>query len=253
MWQAQQILFQCIPLQAGFLAIDNIQDDEVSCEEARSYLKLPFCGGSKVLFTARTLDILEKVLKTRISCLSLPDLTFEEATKILLHKGAPTRKATSFTRDEQESIIYCVYTCCFPQKNHDGSDLDINDRRFHPLALRALGVFLHDIDYKDVLQWKKEIYHQYHNRFKLSVEAPAMFRILGLEFQKLTLSSKLLFLDLAVYAPLDYLTTPKERIFWLANIHGENVFTIKMKVSIIHFSSMIPIVALNVVLIVITI
>lgn len=249
--QAQQILVERIHMQPVFLVVDNIQDDEASCEEARAYLRIPYRCGSKLLFTSRSLGILERVFGDRSLCESfchpLPKLEIMEAASILLRKAAPTRELTSFTNTELAVILSCVDLIArFPRTaivtdtdkgiieqvtDNTGTDSATALRRYHPLALRALGVFLYDVAEGDVLCWKIELLHHYHDMFKLSPEAPSVFLILGIGFKRLSLLTKMLFLDLALFAPLDYFKNLEERVLWLASIHAESTSTIRLKVS----------------------
>ncbi|KAG0586223.1 hypothetical protein KC19_2G073400 [Ceratodon purpureus] len=182
-----------------FLAIDNVGDFEDSRDEARRYLKVGLPPGSKVLVTARSQEVLKSVLQTIPNLVRdatdyykpIPRLEWLEAATLFLSYAAPKRLPVSLLRAEEREIVkMCVSECRF-------DDIGYPSSQYHPLVLRALGTYFHDVGSGSMLGWKKALKNR--NKLQLSREAGNVNAILGLNYDSLPDIEKLVFLDCALY------------------------------------------------------
>ena len=209
-----------------FLAVDNVQDDEASRQEARDYLKCVCCEGSIVLITSRSQAILEAVLSDPKCCKPVPTLTEEESMELLLQKAIPESKLATFNKEDVRVLRMICTLYCFFSVNKGASsgigELAFKDDRpviviisgdghYHPLAIRAVASFLHDcfLANNGMLSWAGNI--------MLPHSPEKIFCTLGLGFDSLSLKAKQLFIDVALYAaPLR-----SDGLYdWLLAVHG---------------------------------
>lgn len=206
-----------------FLALDNVQDDEASRQEARDYLKCVCCEGSIVLITSRSRIILDDVLSDPKLCKPVPTLTEEESMELFRQVAVPKRKLESFDK-EQVRVLWksCIPYCFFSFQEGASSgigELLFNDVRprdeenghYHPLAIRAVASFLHDrfLENNGVLSWDGDI--------MLPKSREDIFSILGLGFDSLSQKAKQIFIDVALYAP----PLRSDGLYdWLLAVHG---------------------------------
>ncbi|KAG0586262.1 hypothetical protein KC19_2G076800 [Ceratodon purpureus] len=177
-----------------FLAIDNVGDYEASRREARKYLKSGLPSGSKVLVTARSQEILKSVLGGTEYCKPIPRLEWLEAATLFLSYAAPWVLSVSLLKAEEREIVErCVSECRFEDIGYDPSS------QYHPLVLRALGTYFHDVDSGSVMRWEEALENS--NKLQRSREARNVNAILGLNYHSLSEQVKLVFLDCALYSP----------------------------------------------------
>jgi hypothetical protein len=105
----------------------------------------------------------------------------------------------------------------------------IREQQYHPLALRALAVYYHEIDNMNILSWEKHL--EDLDKLKHSRESSDVFGILGLQFSTFDTRKKLLFLDLALYYGTSWKSL-KNCVRWLADIHEETRRAIECQVSV---------------------
>jgi hypothetical protein len=176
-----------------FLAVDNVQDDEASRQEARDYLKCVCCEGSIVLITSRSRVILEDVLSDPKCCKPVPTLTEVESMELFLQIAMPKMKLASFDEEQVRALWKnCTRYCFFSVQEGASSGIvepvfkddrpmivtktgDEENGHYHPLAIRAVASFLHDrlLENSSMLSWDGDIMLP-HSREDL-------FSILGLE------------------------------------------------------------------------
>ncbi|KAG0586270.1 hypothetical protein KC19_2G077600 [Ceratodon purpureus] len=218
-----------------FLAIDNVGDFEDSRDEARKYLKVRLSPGSKVLVTARSQEILKSVLQTIANpfrgatdyCKPIPRLEWLEAAALFLSYAAPWVLSLSLlTAEEREIVERCVSECRFEDIGYDPSS------QYHPLVLRALGTYYHDVDSGSVLGWKEALENR--NKLQRSREARNVNDILGLNYDSLSDKEKLVFLDCALYSPgrtgwqrqpwweHEEVNHMNMWVSWISEVHGES-------------------------------
>ena len=144
--QAKYCLKERLKLIPVFLAVDNVQDEEPSQQEARDYLECISCAGSKVLITPRIQDIVNRVLDDNTRCNLIPFMNEEEAMKLFLKTS---RLGVSSLNPEITQILReCLEYCRFPFEEGASSTCKDNDSgHYHSLALRAAECFLQDIPY----------------------------------------------------------------------------------------------------------
>ncbi|KAG0606188.1 hypothetical protein M758_9G120900 [Ceratodon purpureus] len=222
-----------------FLVIDNVQPNElVSKEEVLKYLSIEYHPGSKIMVISRSPDVVEDLLgESRYSC-KMPCLTREEAAELFLQKGAPQIKDySSLTTDQRSVVDSCLEEACFSDQGLYGEKPLYQKKagHYHPLALQALGVFVRGSKSLDIMSWKSYL-HGY-GKIKCTRESyKSMFEILGLQFNTLDKMTKLMFLDISLYAS-KALETPmlsnsplEDLIDWLANVYEEPIEVVRAKI-----------------------
>jgi hypothetical protein len=211
-----------------FLAVDNVQDDEASRQEARDYLKCVCCEGSIVLITSRSEVILEDVLSDPKCWKPVPTLTEEESMELFLQKAIPKMKRATYDEEQVRTLRkICTWYCFFSVQEGASSaigELVFKDNipmiviksghekngHYHPLAIRAVASFLHDL----LLEKNSRIWD---GRIMLSHSREDIFSILAHGFDSLSLKAKQLFIDVALYAPP---LRSDELYDWLLAMHG---------------------------------
>ena len=217
-----------------FLVIDNVQFDGVSEQEARKYLNMKYNWKSKIMIISRSLDVVKGLLGKSGYCSQIPCLTREEAAGIFLQEGAPGLVYSSLSRNERAAVEACLREAWF---SHDVEPFRQNGGgHFHPLALKALGVYLYERSQPfDVLSWNTYLLE--YGKVKDTRESyKRMLKILGLQFNTLDRMSQLMFVDISLYAsealkaPMLSNSPLDELIAWLANVHREPTEVVKDKV-----------------------
>lgn len=160
-----------------FLAVDNVQDDEASRQEARDYLKCVCCEGSIVLITSRSRVILEDVLSDPKCCKPVPTLTEVESMELFLQIAMPKMKLASFDEEQVRALrMTCTRYCLVSVQEDAPSGIgevvfkddkpmiviksgDEENGHYHPLAIRAVASFLHDrfLGNYSMLSWDGDI------------------------------------------------------------------------------------------------
>ncbi|KAG0586282.1 hypothetical protein KC19_2G078700 [Ceratodon purpureus] len=221
-----------------FLAIDNVGDCEASRSEARKYLNVGLPSGSKVLVTARSQEILRSVLRGTEYCKPIPRLEWLEAATLFLSYAAPWVLSVSLLKAEEREIVErCVSECRFEDIGYDPSS------QYHPLVLRALGTYYHDVDGGSVMRWEEALENR--NKLQRSREARNVNAILGLNYHSLSEQVKLVFLDCALYSSHGYgywksdltswwsLRESDEMnmwVSWISEVHGVSASDAKLMV-----------------------
>lgn len=172
----------------------------------------------------------------------MPCLTTEEAAEVFLQKAAPQIQDYSSLTSGQRSVVEsCLKEACFSYQAVHGEKPALHHskvgRQYHPLALKALGVFIHGRSKTtlDIGSWKS--YLPGYGKLKSTRESYThMFEILGLQFSSLCQITKLMFLDISLYAS-KALETPmlsnlplEDLIDWLANVYEEPIEVVRAKV-----------------------
>lgn len=224
--QGRKCLKDNMKREPVFLVIDNITDDSASRMEASAYLDAGFHPHSKIMITSRSEDIVQALFRDPNStfCKAMPDLTEEEAGFIFLQRAAPRKALDACTDEEKRVLKLCLRQCCF--SSHEGP---IREQQYHPLALRALAVYYHEIDNMNILSWEKHL--EDLDKLKHSRESSDVFGILGLQFSTFDTRKKLLFLDLALYYGTSWKSL-KNCVRWLADIHEDTRRAIECQVSV---------------------
>ena len=214
-----------------FLAVDNVQDDEASRQEARNFLEYITCPGSKVLITSRSQDIVNSVLHDVSCCKPIPNLDESEAMELFLQIAAPMIESTSSLNVEEIKVLQECLKCCYFTTEESVAQNTVsrttsgnrNIGHYHPLALRSVASFLQDryVDRSSILNWKMNLEDPslmlYHSR-----ESKDIFNILGLDFERLCETGKQLFLDVAVFASTATISDPRQVFDYLLEIHGKS-------------------------------
>ena len=221
----------------AFLVIDNVQFDGVSDQEVREYLNIKYHCRSKIMIISRSLDVVEGLLGKLVYCHQIPCLTRDEAAGVFL-QGAPQLDYSSLSCNERAIVEDCLREAWFshceePLRQNGGG-------HFHPLALKALGVYLYERNQpSDVLSWNTYL-HEYGKLKDTRESYKRMFEILGLQFNTLDRMTQLMFVDISLYAsealraPILSNSPLEELIGWLANVHGKPTELVRSKVGFVN-------------------
>ena len=228
MWDSNEPILGCSLLQAQsqmkrrmreqdvFLAVDNVEDSDSSRQHARDFLNCTFSAGSKLLVTGRSSIVVKDVLGQGV-CEPVPNVDAIEALSIFLDKAAPGRSIPSLSAEEKSVVVKCVEEACFSGK-------------YHPLALRALASYYNNVSGRNPLDWVEHLNDIHKLRPREESESENIFWILGLGFDTLSKTEKLLFLDVALFIP-GVIYFDISTIEWLSAMHLEKTSTIRWKVS----------------------
>ncbi|KAG0617225.1 hypothetical protein M758_5G174500 [Ceratodon purpureus] len=188
-----------------FLAVDNVGDSECSRDEARGLVKTVFATGSKVMVTSRSRAILKSILHEEKYCKPISRLERHEARELFLSVAAPKKLSCPLLPFEDEIVKACLEECQFEEVGYA-------TRQYHPLVVRALGSYFHDVDEDNILNWKKHIYISVENKLQGCRETKQVNNILGLNYSSLLESEKLVFLDVALLLNVSF--TNSLRLYW---------------------------------------
>ena len=222
-----------------FLVIDNVLDGH-SVNEARHYLELDFHYESRILITSRSQEIVEELLDEASFCKPMPDLIEEEAKKIFLNKCSPGNKLYNLTDEVWQEVGSCIKQCTF---SHDGSyaSTSVDGTLYHPKVLAALGSYFLERE-KTNRHLNRANCLKLVDNFKVSQHFGDIFQKLKLRFDTFDESTKLVFMDVAVYGKI-YMTSPtfngvpdyNDWVTWLAGVHGEPREVIREQVLVFDF------------------
>jgi hypothetical protein len=209
-----------------FLALDNVWQE--SKEEAMVYVRHVRYGcGSIVLVTARSIDILDSLKINRMDCFEMPELEEEDARQLLLHHAALGLQSQN--KDDEKDIWYCVEQCRFSKGGNKGV-------HFHPLALKVLGLQLHNIECNP-RKWVDSLFEDHKFDQDRKKEHP-IFCILGRGYDLLREEDQLLFMDAVLSNPFqrhgrraEYDKYGVNFFGWLSIVHDTQESSIKNRVS----------------------
>jgi hypothetical protein len=107
---------------------------------------------------------------------------------------------------------------------------------YHPLALKALGAQLSITSSQGFLEWKERLSKVDFKRSRDTIHP--IFSILRTGYDALPSDmDKLLFLDVALYAPRSKLKSVNTLCQWLSDVHGKHLHDIMDMVSVERPSS----------------
>lgn len=243
-WSLLQSRMKAHPV---FLVIDNVSHDEESKEEVRNYLNVKHNPDSKIMVISRSSNVVEDLLGEPRFCCMIPCLKREEAAKIFLQRAAPQVEYSAITAEEKRVVISCIKEELFSFPGRMQTDLNgempsscqNKARHYHPMTLRALGVYLHERSKaSNLLSWSDYL-PEYRTLKGTREPYIRMFLALGLQFNTLDRMTQLMFLDLSLYAskapmlsnsPMLSASPLEDLIAWLANAHGEATAVVRSKI-----------------------
>ena len=171
-------------MQPVFLVVDNVSG--TTQDEAKWYAQCEFPKGSYVLVTSRRRDLLEYVLGDQKYCKDFPILDPTEAQLLFMSSAAPSNRSLVTASEAQDNNVeeqlnsqelevvgICLQRCCFD-----------HEKEFIPRMLTTFATFLKDKG--SILGWKE--YVDYADD------------VIGQEYDALDDTSKLILLDLAIFA-----------------------------------------------------
>ena len=186
MLQLKHYLQEKLRSQRVFLVVDNVAQS--SRDEAEFFVKATTSPGSKVLVTSRNQKVLKAILGGAQYCKPMPGLRKQEASHLVLSIAAKSKLASPLEPDEEQIVEDCV-----AEARH-GAEGSI-DEEYHPMLLRSLATYLRENGEDEILSWPPII-----ESYRRSDAGKALYRLHLLQYEKLDKTSKLVFLDLAIYA-----------------------------------------------------
>jgi hypothetical protein len=119
--------------QKSFLTIDNVWDDFDSLDQGNLFLQAPFVEGSWLIITSRLKKTLISCNVDEKACFEMPELDKHDARKMFLYYATHGKEFENM--EDVYAIEECIKSCYFGKGEGQGS-------QYHPLSLKALGVFL---------------------------------------------------------------------------------------------------------------
>lgn len=221
--QYDRLLEMYLPQQDVFLAIDNLCYSDVSDAGRISASLAPIFGvlsqGSMSMVTSKSLEALRGAVGMETTHICMPTLLESEAIQLFCRVALPSGVSLS---DEQLDVVrLCVSRCAFLYTSSPVKELQRTvSRVYHPMALRALAYALVRVDRCDPLEWAR----QGKIPEKLdSDDLSGIFTILKKGYDVLDAIEKLVFMDVAVFAPRDKMWDLNKLREWLTGVHGIDV------------------------------
>ena len=207
-----------LPRQAVFLAVDNVQDDDL--QWLQCIINCAHHPDSKFVVTSRCSGNVQSIVKNKDVCWPVPTLTENEAVELFVRSAVPTlniRIPSSYSRDQETVKILkdCIQECFFSSDVRDPCSSGQTSRgHYSPMLLQALGSSIKEANFGLLIQkcrlWGKL---QHFHKHKI-------FEILRSEYDALyPQRSKLLFLDVALFAPREKLRKLDDLCAWLEVMH----------------------------------
>ncbi len=195
----------------SFLTIDNVWDDSDSLEQGQLYLRAPFFEGSWVIITSRLKKTLISLIEDENACFEMPELDKDDARKMFLYHAANGKEFEE--RDDLVAIEECVNDCYF-------SKGEGRDSHYHPLSLKALGIFLQYHGGKEPSAWTKDLQNLKESSYSREPRN-RLFEILRLNFDRLPKWEQELFMDVALFSPGSTVYWEADRMEWLCLVHNK--------------------------------
>jgi hypothetical protein len=177
--------------QKSFLTMDNVWDDFDSLEQGKLFLRAPFVEGSWVIITSRFRKTLISLNVDENACFEMPELDKDDARHMFLYHAANGKKFEKW--EDICAIEECINNCYFGKGEGRGW-------HYHPLSLKALGVFL-QYGGKEPSVWMKDLQKLKESSYSQEPVNP-LFNILSSNFNRLPIWEQDLFMDLAIFSPL---------------------------------------------------
>ena len=194
--------------QRSFLTIDNVWNDYKSLNEVNVFLRAPFVEGSWVIITSRSKKTLISLIGDENACFEMPELDEDDARKMFLYHAANGKDFEK--QDDLDAIEECIKSCYFSKGDRLGS-------HYHPLALKALGVFLQH-EGKGPSVWMKNLPKLKELSYSQHPKSP-LFEILRMNYDRLDEWHHGLFMDVALFYPRSYCRL--DLMEWLCLGHNE--------------------------------
>ena len=196
--------------QKSFLTIDNVWDDFDSLEQGKLYLRAPFVEGSWVIIASRFKKTLINLNVDENACFEMPELDKDDARKMFLYHAANGEEFEKW--DDLVAIEECIESCYFSKGEGRGS-------HYHPLSLKALGVFL-QYGGKEPSVWKTNLAKL--NKLSYSQEPRNwLFEILRMNYDRLPKWEQELFMDVALFSPPSTFYFELDLMEWLCLVHNK--------------------------------
>jgi hypothetical protein len=193
-----------------FLTIDNVWDDYDSLQQGKLFLRAPFVEGSWVIITSRFRKTLISLNVDESACFEMPELDKDDARNMFLYHAANGKKFEN--TEDVDAIEECIKSCYFGKGEGRGS-------HYHPLSLKALGVFL-QYGGKEPSVWMKDLQKLKDSSY-LQEPINPLFNILRSNFDRLPKGEQELFMDLVVFFPKSDCFDKPVLMEWLCLVHNK--------------------------------
>lgn len=188
---------------------------------------------SKFVVTSRCSSNVQSIVRDKELCWAIPSLTEDEALKLFTRSAVPSpclKIPCSYFTGQQilETFKDCIKECFF--SNDWRSSGQTSGGHYNPMLLQTLGSSIKEANFTNLQQfidkcrmWGKLQHFHKH----------AVFDILRTEYDALNLQRcKLLFLDIALFAPRGNLRKLDDLCTWLEGMHDSSREEILHQVSI---------------------
>jgi hypothetical protein len=192
--------------QKSFLTIDNVWDDFDSLEQGKLFLRAPFVEGSWVIITSRFRKTLISLNVDEKACFEMPELDKDDARQMFLHYANNGEEFEN--REDVDAIEECIKSCYFGKGDGRRS-------HYHPLSLKALGIFL-QYEGEGPRVWKENLQKLKESSYLKEPVNPSI-NILRTNFDRLPKGEQELFMDLAMFSPSE--TCGADLMDWLCLVH----------------------------------
>jgi hypothetical protein len=196
--------------QKSFLTIDNVWDDFDSLEQGNLFLRAPLVEGSWVIITSRFRKTLKSLYVDKKACFEMPELDKDDARQMFLHYANNGEEFEN--RVDVNAIEECIKSCYFCKGDGQGS-------HYHPLSLKALGIFL-QYEGKGPCVWMENLQKLKESSYLREPVNP-LFNILRTNFDRLPKGEQELFMDLAMFSPSRTWTREADLMDWLCLVHNK--------------------------------
>ena len=179
--------------QKSFLTIDNVANDPDSLGQGKLYLEAPFVEGSCVIITSRFKQSLRHLQVDETACFEIPELDKDDAKRMFLYHAPIAKEFEQW--DDLEAIEKCIESCYVSKGDGQRS-------HYHPLSLKALGVFLQHRG-KESSVWRKDLEKVKELSYSQEPKNP-LFVNLRRNFDIVDEWWQGLFMDVALFYPRSY-------------------------------------------------
>jgi len=227
-----------LPREAVFLAIDNVQEGDVKW--LQSIFNSNHNPKSKFVVTSRCSSNVQSILRDKDSCWATPSLTENEALELFIRNAVPIatlhlKIPRSYFRDQQILNVLkdCIKECFFSNNVQDcrSQNSVAAQGHYNPMLLQTLGSSIKEVKSSSPQHFieKCRMWGKLQHFHKHSV-----FEIIRTEYDALhPQRCKLLFLDIALFAPREKLRKLEDLCIWLEEMYDSSREEILHKVSII--------------------
>jgi len=227
-----------LPREAVFLALDNVQEGDLQwLQQSVFNPKSNHNPKSKFVVTSRCFSNVQSIVRNKDLCWAVPSLTENEALELFVRSAVPTlhlKIPRSFRTDQQTLNILkgCIKECLFSNDVQDClRESSVAQGHYNPMLLKILGSSIKETKSSNPVNFieKCRMWGKLQHFHKHPV-----FEILRTNYDALSPQRcKLLFHDIALFAPREKLRKVGDLCAWLEGMHDCGREEILHNVSII--------------------